>query len=147
MALSVVGLVAELPSSGKQSSNFFYLVPLSLCVHTSYLTDKKSPLCCCWDTITYLLLLWLLCKHSRHLGHQLEGRPGLDGVQPHVRSSQVLHLTMLEVPLASHLLLLDWSCYKGMSCRRVQHWCTVHVHWEDRIRMGPKHGSMNTYWG
>ena len=96
--------------------------------------DKKSTLLCCWDTITHLLLLWLLCEHSRHLGHQLEGRPGLDGVQPHVRSSQVLHLTMLEVPLASHLLLLDWSCYKGMSCRRVQHWCTVHVHWEDRIR-------------
>ena len=99
--------------------------------------------------ITDLLLLWLLGEHSRHLSHQLERRPRLDGVQPHVRSSQVLmHLIMLQVPsLASHLLLLDWSCYKGMSCRRVQHWCTVHVHWEDRIRMSPNCGSTDTYWG
>merc|ERR1719369_1430515 len=61
-----------------------------------------------WLNYHHLLLLWLLGKHSRHLGHQLEWGPGLDGVQPHVPPGQVL-------------LLLDWSCYKGMTCRRVQH--------------------------
>jgi len=71
-----------------------------------------------WLNYHHLLLLWLLSKHSRHLGHQLEWSPRLDGVQPHVRPGQVLHL-----------LLLDWSCYEGMSCRRVQHWSTMHVHY------------------
>jgi len=69
-----------------------------------------------WLNYHHLLLLWLLSKHSRHLGHQLERSPGLDGVQPHVPPGQVL-------------LLLNWSCYEGMTCRRIQHWSTVHVHY------------------
>ena len=96
---------------------------------------------------THLLLLWLLSKHSRHLGHQLERSPGLDGVQPHVPPGQVLHLAMLDNWLGKHLLLLNWSCYEGMTCRRVQHWCTVHVHWDDRDRMSPICGFMDTYRG
>merc|ERR1719210_2327589 len=69
-----------------------------------------------WLNYHHLLLLWLLGKHSRHLGHQLEWSPGLDSVQPHVRPGQVLHL-----------LLLYRSCNERMSCRRVQHWCPTHV--------------------
>lgn len=83
---------------------------------------------CCWLLglrLNYhhlLLLLRLLSQHGRHLGHQLERRSRLNGVQAHVGAGQVLHL-----------LLLDWSCNKRMACRSVQHRCTVHVHYWSQL--------------
>ena len=81
------------------------------------------------------MLLRLLSQHGRHLGHQLERRSRLNGVQAHVGAGQVLHLAMLGAWLGRHLLLLDWSCNKRMACRSVQHRCTVHVHWNHRFTL------------
>ena len=104
-----------------------------------------------FDMNTHLLLLLrLLSQHGRHLGHQLERRSRLNGVQAHVGAGQVLHLAMLGAWLGRHLLLLDWSCNKRMACRSVQHRCTVHVHWNHRFTLCIiylKIDAMDTYWG